>query len=241
MKFLFVDETSDTSNPNYLGLCFAFVDSTKYSLIKKKFIQHLEKYDWDKDIEFKGRWIFSASKGCENVPVENRIRLTQEIIELNTSSRARARIKFLYIYTESGSGNEEYLKLFELGLTQVLPRAPKGMGKDVIAIYCDRREGIRVSDLRQIGESIIRKKKCLLLEDPHLVTSTIHTVGVCVADIVAYLMSRVDIIKVDSSLFEDLSSERAMKNMQLKKYLTSRKIINSIKRMEVYKAIKRSG
>jgi hypothetical protein len=145
------------------------------------------------------------------------------------------------MYTESGSGNKEYLKLLELGLGQVLPRAPKGMGKNVIGIYCDERKGIRVTDVRDKVEAITKKKKYILLEDPHLVNSTVHTVGICVADIVAYLMSRVDIIKVDSSLFEDLTSEKAKKNMQLKKYLTSKRLIKSIKKMDVYKAIRKTN
>lgn len=240
MKFLFVDETYDSSHPNYLGLCFALIDGTKYPLIKKTFFKHLEKYDWDTDIEFKGRWIFSASKGCENVPVEERIKLTKEIIDLNTSSKTRARIKFLYVYTEQGSGSFEYRKLFAFGLGQVLPKAPKGMGKNLLAIYCDRREDVKAKDIRHIAEPILRKKHYILFEDPHFITSTVHTVGICVADMVAYLMSRVNVIQVDRSLFDDLTSERAQTNMRLQKVLTSKRLINAIKRMDVYKAIKKT-
>ncbi len=80
-------------------------------------------------------------------------------------------------------------------------------------MYFDERSGINHDSLRKMVQPILDQKNATLLEDIHIVHSNYHTIGLCYAVIVAYLMSRINIIKVDSELFEDLSSEQSQKNM----------------------------
>lgn len=237
MKLLFIDETSDANNPKYLGICAALIDVSKYGSIKRDFHRYLGDFKWDPSIEFKGSWIFSSSKGCQAVPVEKRIELTKRIIEMNSSPK-NSNIKFCYISNQDPDLNQT--KQYELLIQPLLKRILKSSnttqhGKDVIAIYCDKRQDIDCKKIRIIISPILKEKKLILLEDIHFVQSNMQTVGLCYADIVGYLMSRIHNITVDSGLFENLDSEEARKNIQLKKFLTSREIIDSIKSMEAYK------
>ncbi|MBN1351933.1 DUF3800 domain-containing protein [candidate division KSB1 bacterium] len=239
MKLVFIDETSDSKNPDYLGVCGALIDCAHYGKLKKEFHRYLEKHNWEKSIEFKGSWIFSASKGCQEVPVEERIELTQKIIALNTAKK-NSKISFAYIFWENGSKNEQYLKIIPLLLDKLLPKFKnQKTGKNVLALYFDERSGLNQQKLRETAALVLNRKNAILLEDIQIVRSNYQTMGLCYADIVAYLMSRIDNIEVDSQLFEELQTEYARNNMQLKKYLTSTEIISSIKNMKVYQAIEK--
>ena len=54
MRLLFVDETGDSKEKEYLGLCIASVDSTKYAFLKAESLKILKKAGWSEDVEFKG-------------------------------------------------------------------------------------------------------------------------------------------------------------------------------------------
>lgn len=241
MKLIFIDETSDTNHPNYLGVCGALIDSTKYGKIKREFHEYMRDFHWDPSVEFKGSWIFSSSRGCQAVPVEKRINLTKNIIAMN-SSTTNAAIKFCYIHTDVGSQKEQYLSVLKLVVDSLLPRAgTTANGKDVVAIFCDKRSDVCSKEIREILQQTFDRKQLTLLEDVHTIQSNMQTVGICYADIVGYLMSRIDNIQVDQSLFEGLNNAEAQKNVQLRKVITSTSIIQSIKSMQVYKAIRKAN
>lgn len=241
MKLLFFDETSDHDHPDYLGVCGAIIDSTKYGKIKREFHAHMNEFKWDPSIEFKGSWIFSASKGCQTVPVIQRVDLAKSIIAMN-SSGSNSAIKFCYIYGTLGSQREQYLAILRLVGDALMPKCgTTKQGKDIFAIYCDQRSDVSLADLKGVFRPIIASKNATLLEDIHRVQSNMETVGLCYADIVGYLMSRVDNIKVDAGLFEELNTEEAQRNGQLRKFITSTAITRSIKSMQVYKAIRKGG
>ena len=59
--------------------------------------------------------------------------------------------------------------------------------------------------------------------------------GILYADIVGYLISRIDIISNDSELFDNIPIEEYQTNGKIKKLMTSIEIINKIKNLEFYK------
>ncbi|MDP2684473.1 MAG: DUF3800 domain-containing protein [bacterium] len=238
MRYIFIDETSDSNNKNYLGVCIVQIDSTKYSSIKKEFWNIIRKFNWDPSIEFKGSWIFSASKGCSTVPVADRVSLATKIISMNRSDK-NARIHASYISSMEGNNDDVYYALVKLNLNKLLQKAPKGLGKNLVSIYCDERSSLSPSIIRDLVKNSFDRKGYVIVEDPVIAKSNLHTVGVCIADIIGYLVSRVDNIHVDADLLKDVNKEAARKNMQLKKYLTSSVLIDSIKKMEAYKAVKK--
>lgn len=234
MKLLFIDETSDSGNNNYLGVCAALIDATKYAEIKKEFLCALHEFGWDLGIEFKGSWLFSSSQGCKTVLINQRVELTKRIMSIN-SAASNSRIKFVYVYTSIGSTKLDYLRLVGGAIEKALDTATTTRnGKNLLSICCDKRSDVLAENIEEIIEPILEKKKYVLIEGVNLMKSNTQTVGIVYADIVGYLKSRIDNIKVDSSLFENLDAEAAKKNTQLQKYLTSTEIIDSIKNMKVY-------
>ena len=73
MRLLFVDETGDQKDKEYLGFCVASLDATKYVLLKTETLKILRKLGWSDDVEFKGSCLFSQSKGCKHVSVDDRV------------------------------------------------------------------------------------------------------------------------------------------------------------------------
>ena len=95
MKFMFIDETSDEKFRDYLGLCIATVDARSYPSLKRKSPKILSDIGWDSQTEFKGKFLFSASKGSTHVDVERRIDAAHRLLDLNTSDQ-KSRLKFAY-------------------------------------------------------------------------------------------------------------------------------------------------
>jgi len=62
MLLAFVDETSDVKYKDYLGLSVALINASFYPKIKREAQSILIKGGWDPRIEFKGSYLFSASK-----------------------------------------------------------------------------------------------------------------------------------------------------------------------------------
>jgi hypothetical protein len=233
MLLSFVDETSDSKYPEYFGLCVATINSALYRGVKSAFQQILIDNGWNPEIEFKGSYLFSASKGPRDITVEKRVAIASSILNL-TASEKNARMKFYYLKTKATDHKTTYLKFLPLLLKEALPTACKKSGKDLFALHCDQRHDI---DEKTIREAVLKKvcdKGYTLYEDVVLVKSCFHTVGILYADIVGYLLGRIDAISMDSDLFDGISEEDFDSSGQLRKLKSSKELVNKVKTIKRY-------
>lgn len=233
MLLAFVDETSDSKYPEYFGLCIATINSAHYRTVKSAFQQILTDNGWNTEIEFKGSYLFSASKGCKDIPVETRVAIASSILN-QTASEKNARMRFYYLKTKTTDHKKTYLQFLPLLLTKALPIAPKKSGKDLFALHCDQRGDIDAEVIRECVLKKIRDKGYTLYEDVVLVKSCFHTVGILYADIVGYLLGRIDAITMDSDLFDGISEEDYDSSGQLRKLRSSRELVNKVKIIKRY-------
>ena len=233
MEFAFIDETSDIKFKNYFGICCATVNHTKYRTIKAGFQKILRDGGWDPEVEFKGSYLFSASKGCPEVSVEERIALAEKILRQNESDK-NARLKFAYLRLSTEDVKTEYLRYLPGLLGKVLPRATKKPGKDLVSIQCDYRNDITSDEVCNSVKPLLDSKGYTLFEDVELVKSNFETVGVLYADIVAYLVARVDVISSDYELFDGITAQMAGASGKIRKLRSSVRLINFIKKLDIY-------
>lgn len=233
MILIFVDETSDSKLKNYFGLSCAVVKHNFYKKIKEGFQNTLIENGWNPSVEFKGSYLFSASRGCLDVSVETRVEITKKILELNVAQK-NARMSFFYLKKQTENEKLDYLRYLPALIDKVLSKPQMGQGKDLITIQCDYRQDISSTDIREVVEPVIRQKNYTLVEDIIQVTSNFNTVGIAYADIVGYLVARIDTITNDSELFENIPPELFESNGKIKKLRSSLELISLIKNLSLY-------
>jgi hypothetical protein len=236
MKLIFIDETSDHKFKDYLGLCIAITDSAHYKTIKNSFQNILRKSNWDESIEFKGSLIFSAKKGDLNIGIPERIKIAEELIDLNVAKK-NARISFYYgAQRKVKDQTKAYLEAIPSFLSKNLPKAQKGasMGKDIALISCDYRHDIKIEHLQYLLESVVRAKGYTLFEKVSMSESSFHTVGLLITDIICYLEGRVDVIGNDAQLFENIPENEFHKNGKIRHLLSSKSLIEKVKNIKTY-------
>ena len=231
MELIFFDESGDSKFKNYFGLCMAVVNSSHYSSVKRGFHSVLEKYGWPKNQEFKGSHIFSSNRGPQGVSTDQRVDMAGEILDL-TSSRKNSKFRFFYYRNmESSDHKVTYLHGLQKALNKGIKRK-KGSGhKEIVFLSYDSRSDVSVSDVRDIAIPVISKKRLVLCEELVMADSNYHTVGILLADIVAYLASRIDTISNDEGLFEQIPEEEREKNGKLRKLRASTKLIEKVKKI----------
>lgn len=230
MQLVFIDETSDSKFKDYFGLSVATINYTKYSKVKTKFQKILRKSNWDESIEFKGSCLFSAKSGDINVPITERIEIAEKIIKQNIAkSNARMNFHYLRHNVDPKEHGKEYLRLLPLLLSKALPKAPSGAGKNLVSITCDYHSDIHIQSISEALLPVIEQKKYVSLEEPTMVTSNFHTVGVLFADIVGHLAARIDTISNDAELFEGIPPEQFESNGKIRKLKASANLISQVK------------
>ncbi len=235
MKFVFIDETSDDKFKDYFGLSLALIDHTHYAILKEKFQKILSKSKWNIDIEFKGQYLFSPKSGDITVPIEKRIDICKDIIDL-TASKKNSRVKFFYTSKRDIKNHkEEYLRSIPLLLTKALPKAPIGAGKSIIAMNFDSRKDVNYKEIRQVVYPVLKDKGYILFEDIVLRESCYETIGILYTDIIAYLIARVETIGNDSELFASISPEEFENNGKIRKWRSSTELIDRVKSIAIKK------
>lgn len=232
MICIFFDETSDDKFKDYFGISCAAVKHNYYGQIKECFQKILLEGGWDPTIEFKGAYLFSASKGCTNIPVDKRVELAEAAIDLNVASK-NARMKFAYFKKSSHDTKSDYLFYLPALLEKILKSYGKesGQGKDLVSIQCDYRSDITIAQIRMAVIPVLRACNFRLYEDVQIVHSNFETVGILYADIVGYLMSRIETIANDSELFDSIPPDTFLTNGKIRKLQTSISLINKIKNL----------
>jgi len=234
MRLIFVDETSDFKFSDYFGLSVAVMNSSFYGQIKRGFQRILTDAGWDPCVEFKGSYLFSATKGCQNVGIEERIGMASAILSLSVA-KANARMRFAYCCNRSTDAKSDYLKYLPPLLGKALPRAETKAGKNLAAIYCDYRSDLRASEIQEAVLPTLEHKGYTLLEDVVTVDSSFHTVGILYADLVAYLAGRIDTISNDSELFDSIPADQLQNNGRVRKLRASVALINRVKRLQAFR------
>ena len=136
---------------------------------------------------------------------------------------------------KSENHREDYLAYLPKVLDKAIPKAPSGPGKDIVAIQCDNRSDIKIEEIREKVHPIILKKGYVLFEDIVMPSSRFETVGILYADLIGYLLARVETISSDLELFENIPIEELETNGKVKKLLSSRKLLNQIKALQSYR------
>jgi hypothetical protein len=233
MLLAFVDETSDSKYKDYLGLSVALINASFYAKIKREAQSILIEGGWDPKVEFKGSYLFSASKGCATVPVEQRIQLASDLLELNVAN-ANRRMKFYYVKMTSENHKADYLKWLPILIKKALPKAQTGQGKDLLSLTCDQRSDVQPTEVHESVNPIIDERGYVLCEHVSMATSCFHTVGLLYTDIVGYLVSRIDNITKDADLFEGIPPECFESDGRVRKLKSSTALISKIKRLSLY-------
>jgi hypothetical protein len=233
MKLLFADESGDSKFKAYLGVCVACVDSSHYRSIKTGFHSLLSSYGWDPSIEFKGAYLFSANSGDTSITVDRRIQLASEVLDL-CSAKKNSRISFYYLHSSAVEDHKSaYLKAIGMGLHKALTKARGNRKRDktVAALHIDNRADITRNEVQAVARPVLEELNYTLLEDVQLIESNYETVGVLLADIVAYLAARIATISTDSELFENLTNEQLETHGKARKLRTSTKLIDKVKKI----------
>ena len=235
MQLVFVDETGDNQNANYFGLSLALINSAYYGLIKTNFQKILVDENWNKEIEFKGSYLFSSSRGDPNIGIEKRIDICSKILALNRSNK-NARMNFYYFKKENSQNKkQDYLIYLPKLLNKALKTQSKKIGKNIVCIHCDERQDISSSEILNAIEGTIKNKRYSIFENVMMSRSSFQTVGILYADIVGYLFGRIDNMSKDIDLFNSLTPEQLEENQRIKKLKTSTDLLDLLKIFKAYK------
>lgn len=233
MILIFVDETSDSKQKDYLGLSCMGLKHNFYPIVKDEFHRILLNAGWDREIEFKGSYIFSSTKGATNVSVSDRVKIVESLIDLNVAN-SNARMRFAYSGVLSSAHRNDYLDRVPELIYNLLKNygKPNGQGKNLVSISMDKREDVSPIELRQRILPRLSKLGFRLHEDVIAMVSNFETVGILFADIVGYLLGRIDTISSDIELFDNVSEVEMQANGKLRKLQTSQNLIGKIKTIQ---------
>jgi len=233
MKLIFIDEIEQPQKkPGFFAVASLVVDSRFYEILKKAFDEALEQAKWSRDEEFKGRYIFSSSKGDTTVAVETRIELVRGIVA-QTTARKNARARFYFAYNEQGKTAGNYLGLVARAMSRCSrPESRKG-DKALAAVFFDQTNMVKLVQVENAVRLPLSKRGYTLVETPVPLASSNETVGLIAADVLAFLKSW-DVLFPDpgeaerASLFETTTNK-----IHADKLKGIREILDLIKRVEV--------
>ena len=161
--------------------------------------------------------------------------MAEAVIDLNVASK-NARMKFAYFRKSSQNSKDDYLSYLPALLEKILKSYGKdsGQGKDLVSVYCDYRSDVSIAQIRSVLIPVIRTNHFKLYEDIQYANSNFQTVGILYADIVGYLMSRIETISNDSELFDSIPPDAFLTNGKIRKLQTSIGLMNKIKSLTRY-------
>lgn len=237
MKLLFFDETSNNCDKRFFAICGVCIDSANYKTVADVFREAFKNSEWQEGCEFKGRFLFSESKGDPSVPVIKRIDLARSLIEANVAQK-NARLKAVLVWNKKGSTPENYLNLLSSAAKRVLGTRASSQRRDknLCIAFCDRYDKVASRNIWQTLRNAVEDRGYVLVEDvaiPQKFTSMEAMIGLCYADLIAYLASWValfkDVDKAQLSLFEDLQLNEA----QRQKYGVVKDLLKAMKRLKI--------
>jgi hypothetical protein len=137
VRFIFMDEIQQPKHaPDFFGVAGLFVNSSHYWTLKVSVDDALDAAKWDRGEEFKGRYIFSSTKGDGSVPVDKRIELVRTIVAATTAKK-NARVRFCFAYNDKGKNAANYLDLVRKVIAKCPPPDNATQDKPLVSMYCD--------------------------------------------------------------------------------------------------------
>lgn len=224
MKFVFIDEIEcSQKNPKFYGLGAVIVNSNNYHKFKEHFEKCFAKLKWNKNTEFKGKYLFSQN-GDKSVSIDKRIDFVKELSNgFNASKNARLSCLFSSEY----KGNDEviYLELLKKVVNKI---KKEGSGhKSVVGYFIDANEKI---DKKKIIEIVndSKAKDVSIFERPFFIDSDNYVPGIIAVDVFCYLKSWVELNPEEGqlALFGNISDKNK------KKLDTVKDIISQIKKVK---------
>lgn len=158
--------------------------------------------------------------------------LATDLLELNVSHKNR-RMKFYYVRMDSADHKNDYLAFLPILLSKAIAKPQSRPGKDLICLTCDQRPDILVHEVHAAVAPVVEEKGYVLFEQVSMPTSCFETVGLLYADIVGYLVSRVDTISNDEGLF-DIPKKCFETDGRIRKLRSSTALISKIKKLSMY-------
>jgi hypothetical protein len=231
MKLIFVDEVEQPQKaPGFFGIGAFIVTSTFYRGLRDDVDDAFEEAHWDRDKEFKGRYLFSSSKGDTSVGIDARIELTQTIVKGTTAAK-NARAMFCLAFNYEGRTESNYLALAGRALRKC-PKPPNKKGdKCLAAVYYDRTDIAGATAIGDMVEAAALTRKLTLVETPTPLASSNNTPGLIVADILAYLKSWDVIHPNPDQTAQAALFETSVNQVHAQKLKTIRDILQLMKRV----------
>lgn len=231
MKLIFIDEVEQPHKATgFFGVGAFMVNSTFYRGLKENVEDALHEASWDEEEEFKGRYLFSSSKGDTSVGVDARIELVRTIVKGTTAAK-NARAMFCLAFNHEGCTEANYLALAEQALRKC-PMPPNKKGdKSLAAVFYDRTEIAAPLAISEATQGAAAARNLTVVETPTPLTSSNATPGLIVADILAYLKSW-DVISPDPDEAEQASLfESSVAQLYAGKLKTIREILQLMKKV----------
>src|SRR5215813_13941540 len=123
----------------FFGIGAFVVDSSFYRALKETAHKAFRVAGWDQEEEFKGRYLFSSTKGDTNVDVNTRIELVRTIVQATTANK-NARAMFCLAFDHEGRTEENYLTLLGRALRKCPRPTNKKGDKSLAAVFYDRTD-----------------------------------------------------------------------------------------------------
>jgi hypothetical protein len=230
MKFIFLDETTNRRKKDFYGICGISIDEYFYPRIAQDMAQLFKDYGWNLEIEFKGRFLFSISKGDSTVTIDQRIELANQMIDLNVARR-NARLKAAFVWNEASDTKENHLFLIKRALKQLITSSKKSK---LYIIFADQNDKIILQDLWKVAYDSTLNKDCCLVEDVVVIKDWKPThVGLCLCDLIAYLTSWICLTESPAEAQQSLFEEELISSFDVQKAETVQKIFQNLKQIKI--------
>lgn len=233
MKFIFIDETSNKKNPNFYGVCGVCIDEKHYPGFVREVTKCFENAGWNTEIEFKGSYLFSVSKGDPNVTVDTRIAMVDKIIALNIAEK-NAKLKAVFAWNEARDIAENHLLLVKKVLCKLLPSIYKKRRKKPCIVLADRNDKIPQQELwKSVSETLAGRNYCLV-EDVHIFKDWRPShIGLCLCDLIGYLASWPCLSKTTIEAQKSLFAEESISQHDARKAKTVKRIFHNLKNVTI--------
>lgn len=231
MKLIFFDEVEQPHKaPGFFGIGALVVSSAFYRGLKEDVGDAFDKAKWDQGEEFKGRYLFSSSKGDTNVGVDARIELVRTIVKGTTATK-NARAMFCLAFNYQGRTEANYLALVGQALRKCPKPTNKKGDKSLAAVFYDRTDIAGHKVICEIAGKSATARSMTLVETPTQLTSSNDTPGLVVADILAYLKSW-DVISPNPDETDQAAVfEKTANQLHADKLKTIREILQCMKKV----------
>lgn len=189
MKFIFLDEFKyDHSNQNKIyGLTAVVIDLQYYLAFKESFYGALKKIKWDKNLELKGRSMFSSS-GDKNVNIESRINFMSEVVNISKSKSGKTAKIHVYVSINKFIKEKKEYECYLNNLEEILKKIskPSSKKKSLVSLCYDNNDCINKKDFNQKINDLLKKRNLNLFESSFSVESSMDNPGTLFADYVSY-------------------------------------------------------